>query len=95
MNAEQVQKSVINETRLTRIMVIADLAARECDALVEGGYDPENMAKYGQILDNMTESLSGRINHERQTRADAQREAERPKEPGIILPFSSRNGQTP
>jgi hypothetical protein len=92
MNAEQMQQSVRNETRLTRIMVVADLAARECDALIEEGYDPEKMGKYGKILDNMTESLSQRINHERQSRSEAQREAEQPKEPGIILPFS-RNGQ--
>jgi hypothetical protein len=92
MNAEQMEQSIRNETRLTRIMVIADMGARECDALVEENYDPENMSKYGQILDNMTESLSGRINHERISRADAAKESEQPKESGIILPFS-RNGR--
>lgn len=89
MNAEQMQKSIVHETRLMRIMVIADMAANEVRQLVADGYDPEQMGKYEEVLLNMGTSLVQRIQYERERRAS-------PEKPGIIVPFSragKSNGQ--
>lgn len=81
MNAEQMQQSIVHETRLLRVMVLADIASSECSELAEEGYDPQ-IAKYGEMLQKLSENVAHRVNAVRESRVQ--------KEPGLIVPFRGR-----
>jgi hypothetical protein len=78
MDAEAINQSIVYETRLLRMMVLVDIAATECDALLSEGYN-QQAGKMGETLHRFSESIAHMVNAERDRRVQPPS--------GIVTPF--------